>query len=120
MTKSRASIFDEGEGAELDMGGFAPKTAIDMKAPKPEQVREVAKAAKFSSREAAPPKVETPAKRPTRRYRTGRNVQFNIKARQETVDTFYAITDREKWVLGHTLQRAIEALQRELAKPDAR
>jgi hypothetical protein len=45
-------------------------------------------------------------------------VQFNVKALAETVDAFYAITnEHEGWVLGYTLQRAVEALQRELKKP---
>ena len=113
MSKPRASIFDE--VAELDVGGFAPKTAIDANAPQAEQVRVVAQAAKFHSREPATTKAEQPSKRAVRRHRTGRNVQFNVKALQETVDAIYAITDAHKgWVLGYTLQRAVEALQREL------
>jgi hypothetical protein len=115
MSKPRASIFEEPD--ELDVASFAPKAAIDAKAPPAEQVREVAQAAKFRSREAAAPKPQAQSKRPARRYRTGRNVQFNVKALQETVDSFYAITEAEGWVLGYTLQRAIEALQRELKKP---
>jgi hypothetical protein len=112
MTK-RASIFEA--DTELDVTGFAPKTGIDAKAPAAEQVRVVAEAAHFRSREPATAKPQSKPKRAARRYRTGRNVQFNIKALQETVDTFYAITDAQKWVLGYTLQRAIEALQRELS-----
>jgi len=78
-------------------------------------VRAVAQAANFKSREAAPIKAEPKAsKRAARRYRTGRNVQLSVKALAETVEAFYAITDQERWVLGYTLQRAIEALQREL------
>jgi hypothetical protein len=115
MPKARASIFEEGESQELDVGSFAPKTSIDAKAPKAEQVRAVAQAAKFLSREATAPNPEAQAKRAVRRYRTGRNVQFNVKALQETVDAFYAVTESQPgWVLGYTLQRAIEALQREL------
>ena len=35
-----------------------------------------------------------------RRYRTGRNVQFNVKALQETVDAFYSVTESQAgWVL---------------------
>jgi hypothetical protein len=46
MTKSRASIFEEGEeGQGLDIASFAPKAAIDSKAPKAEEVRAVAQAA---------------------------------------------------------------------------
>ena len=124
MSKSRASIFGapEEEAVPLDVGSFAPKVVADAKAPAPEQVRAVSQAANFKSREPvaakteAPAKTESPAKRPTRRYRTGRNVQFNIKALKETVDAFYAISDKENWVLGYTLERAVESLKRELKR----
>ena len=78
-----------------------------------EQVRAVSEAAQFRSRDPKPP-PEKPARREQRRHRTGRNVQLNIKARAEAVEAFYAIADREKWVLGETFERAIEALNREL------
>ena len=42
-------------------------------------------------------------------------MQLNIKATQDTVDLFYRLTDNQGWVLGETLERALEALQRELA-----
>jgi hypothetical protein len=113
MTKPRASIFEA--NTELDVMAFAPKKGIDARAPAAEQVRVVAEAAHFRSREPAPARPQSNTKRAARRYRTGRNVQFNIKALQESVDMFYAITDAQKWVLGYTLQRAIEALQRELS-----
>ena len=112
MTKSRASIFEQPE--ELDVSGFAPKTAPDVNAPAPEKVRAVAEAAQFSSREPKPQKQSAPAKRVPRRHRTGRNVQLNLKASQETVDAFYAISDKNDWVLGETLEMAIQSLQREL------
>lgn len=119
MSKPRASIFEEGEGEAgqgLDVASFAPKTAIDSKAPKPEEVRAVAQAARFPSREATAAKPAPKVKRTPRIHRTGRNVQFNIKASMETVDTFYLITEKQNWVLGETLERAVEALQRELEK----
>ena len=117
MSKPRASIFEDGDVKELDVGSFAPKKAIDANAPQAEQVRAVAQAAKFHSREATALKPETPSKRVGRQYRTGRNVQFNVKALRETVDAFYAVSEAQDWVLGYTLQRAIEALQRELKAP---
>lgn len=117
MSKTRASIFAEEAPQGLDVGSFAPKVAIDTKAPKAEQVRAVTQAANFQSREAGTAKPEGRPKRAVRRYRTGRNVQFNIKAQQETVDAFYALTESQGWVLGYTLQQAVEALQRELKRP---
>jgi hypothetical protein len=113
MAAPRASIFDEDE---IDISGFAPKLGPDASAPPPEQVRAVAVAANFRSRESPGP-APAAAKRPPRRHRTGRNVQFNVKASQNTVDAFYAISDRQGWVLGETLEHALAALQRELGEP---
>jgi hypothetical protein len=115
MSKPRASIFED--VPELDVGSFAPKSAIDAKGPPAEQVRAVAEAAQFRSREAPVPKPQAAYKRAARQYRTGRNVQIAVKARQETVDAFYAVADAQGWILGYTLERAIEALQRELKNP---
>jgi hypothetical protein len=114
MSKTRASIFGDDETTALDLGSFAPKSVPDVKAPPAEQVRAVAQAANFPSRESATAKLAKARSRPIRQYRTGRNVQLSVKALSETVDTFYAITDEQGWVLGYTLQRAMEALQREL------
>lgn len=69
MVKPRASIFEEAE--ELDVSAFAPKTVPDANAPPPEQVRAVAEAANFRSREPRPVKPAAPPKHSPRRYRTG-------------------------------------------------
>jgi hypothetical protein len=45
-----------------------------------------------------------------------RNPACRSRHRAEAVEAFYAITDREKWVLGETFERAIDALKRELAR----
>ncbi len=115
MSKTRASIFEDEDTGTLDVASFTPKTVVG-KAPPVEQIRAVAEAANFKSREPASEKAPQAdkQKRPPRQYRTGRNVQFNVKALAETVNEFYAITDKQGWVLGYTLQRAVEALQREL------
>lgn len=110
MANQRASIFEEDD---LDVSSFAPKVGPDASAPMQEQVRAVAEAARFHSREPATP-AAPPVKRTPRRYRTGRNVQFNMKASQEAVDAFYAISDKQGWVLGETLEHAVAALRREL------
>jgi hypothetical protein len=120
MSNPRASIFADDD---LDVSDFAPKAGPDKSAPMPEEVRAVAEAARFRSREPALPQVPVAAplaaplaKRVPRRYRTGRNVQFNVKASQDTVDAFYAISDIKGWVLGETLEHALAALQRELTR----
>ena len=111
MANPRASIF---ETDDLDVSGFAPRTGPDASAPLAEQVRAVAEAANFRSRESAAPAPAEAPKRVQRRHRTGRNVQFNVKASQQTVDSFYAISDAKGWVLGETLEHALAALRREL------
>jgi hypothetical protein len=113
MNAQRASPFDAAD--DLDVSGFAPKAAPPQPAARPEQVRAVSEAVQFQSREPRP--VQPPvaaSKREPRRYRTGRNTQLNIKARTEAIDAFYAIADKQGWVLGETFERAIDALNREL------
>lgn len=112
----RAGIFDN--GMDFDISGFAPKKPVPQETKPPvETVRALSEAARFPSREAAPPPppVVVEVKRDQRRYRTGRNVQLNIKVRAETLDAFYKIADSEGWVLGETLERAVEALDEKLS-----
>ena len=103
--EKRASIFQEDD---LDVSGFTPKPAASVV--KPEQVRAVAEPAAFLSRE--PMQLQTPSRREPRRHRTGRNVQLNLKVRQEDADAFYALADQEGWVLGEAFQKAVEALRK--------
>lgn len=113
MNNPRASVFDE--PSDIDLSGFAPKPTVDNRAPAAQDVRAVAEKANFRSREAAPTHIAAASpKRSARRFRTGRNVQFNVKALQETVDAIYSVSEAQGWVLGYTLERAIAALQREL------
>lgn len=112
MRGKRASIFDA--ESELDVSGFVPAEATTPKV-RPEQVKAVSEAANFQSREPRREILTASPKREPRRYRTGRNIQLNIKARAEIIDAFYAIADREGWVLGETFERAVAALERELA-----
>lgn len=100
----RAPLF--GQESDLDLSDFKPKPA------KPEQVREVAEQAGFRSREATSPSAEE--RRAPRRYRTGRNVQLNLKVRREAVEAFYRLADERGWVLGEAFERALGALEREL------
>lgn len=49
--------------------------------------------------------------RQQRRRRTGRNAQFNLKARPETIEAYCAIADAQGWGLGETLEIAVALLQ---------
>lgn len=111
MTKQRADL---GFGSALsDLGSFDVKAnqAPTARPPK-EEIAEAAKAAGFQSRE---PKASEPP-RVQRRRRTGRNVQFNIKATSETIAAFCEIADKNGWGLGETLERAVELFQAQRPK----
>ena len=81
-----------------------------------------AKAAGFKSREpkpeaperaAAPAAASTVGQGAIRRRRTGRNAQFNLKARPETIEAFCQIADRQGWGLGETLEKAVALLEQQ-------
>lgn len=105
----RAGLFDDGTD-DFDVSSFVPKKPAKTPQPATEAIRTVAESANFQSREP----VKAAAKSKQRRRRTGRNVQFNTKVTGACRDTFYEISDRNGWVLGETMEKAIAALQREL------
>ena len=126
MSSERASVFDH--GPDIDISGFEPRK-VAKPAAQPDQVKAISETASFVSREpirtprqTAAPTSTTRASResqtePTirepRRHRTGRNRQFNIKATDDTIERFYALADRHRWVLGETFERAVAALERD-------
>jgi len=113
MTKERVNL---GFAEEID--NFNPNdwTPSPQKAtrpkPEPEVTRKIAREAGFRSREAMLPEPI----RQQRRRRTGRNAQFNIKARPETIDAFCAVADAQGWGLGETLEYAVELLEKHYRK----
>lgn len=112
MNAGRAGVFDDDEDG-LDVSSFAVKPTASPGVSS-DQVRAVSEGANFRSRDPIP--APLPAeKRPPRRYRTGRNVQLNVKARAEAIEAFYAIADAQGWVLGEAFEQAVAALQREIA-----
>ena len=135
MSRERARI-----GFEDALTGFDPadwKPAAETRAKPPmEDTRAIAEATGFRSREdrppangagqgapavampapvAAPVVAPDPARpepaRPVRRRRTGRNAQFNLKARPDTIDRFCAVADGQGWGLGETLEYAVALLE---------
>ena len=105
MTGRRIPVFNE----DMDVSDFKP--APPGNGAQREQVRAVAEPAAFHSREPAPAAAPS-VRREQRRHRTGRNVQLNLKVRQEDADAFYALADEHGWVLGEAFQKAVEALRR--------
>ncbi|MGB3247461.1 MAG: hypothetical protein WBB25_23245, partial [Sulfitobacter sp.] len=117
QTKERAdlgfAVDDTGfDPAEWDVGTPAPQR------PESATARKVAEATGFRSREAGITPVPAPAagageSKPLRRRRTGRNAQFNLKARPDTIESFCDVADAKGWGLGETLEHAVALLQRE-------
>ena len=108
MAKQRTDLgFDS---ALDDLGSFdpKPKTLQRPRTPKNETAK-AAKAAGFKSRE---PRTE-PKQKAIRGRRTGRNTQFNIKAKPETIAAYCDIADANGWGLGETLEHAVELLRKE-------
>ena len=103
MIKQRANL---GFGDALaDLSSFKPITKT---ASKDTKTSEAAEAAGFVSRES---KIKEMPKA-QRRRRTGRNAQFNIKARPETIEAFYKVADENGWGLGETLEHAVTLLEK--------
>jgi hypothetical protein len=71
----------------------------------------------YSAPKASTSTQLSPAAAPQRRlFRTGRNQQFNVKASADTIRRFIAISDAYEWPSGLTMEHAIGALERELAR----
>ena len=87
--------------------------------PKPERTasRAVAEASGFRSGEAQAPERAGEGSPVLRRRRTGRNAQFNLKARPDTITDFCAVADRQGWGLDETLERAVELLEKGYGRP---
>ena len=116
--KERADLGFADALEDFDPAEWAREPAA-LPGPRPEKAgtRKAAAAAGFRSREPKPePEPEraggAPAA-PVRRRRTGRNAQFNLKARPETIAAFCAVADLQGWGLGETLEHAVALLERE-------
>lgn len=118
MAANRPSLGFGGELDAFDPDAFG-RESWSAAHPKPrapapaETARSLAESVGFKSRESAPPAepASAPPARADRRRRTGRNAQFNLKARPETIAAFCAVADRQGWGLGETLEKAVALLE---------
>jgi hypothetical protein len=93
----------------IDPPKFEPKPRPEKPVANDETDR-IADSLGFPSRQA--PRAPKQPKRRVRTYRTGRNRQFNLKARPESVDRFYRLADERGVPLGALLDLALDALER--------
>ncbi len=114
----RASLGFDDALADFDPQEFTSASTTRAK-PAPEVARVVAEKAGFKSREAGQTTFPTPTEptSPLRRRRTGRNAQFNLKAKPETIAAYCALADQNGWGLGETLEYAVALLEREYGNP---
>ncbi len=112
MTAERASMFADDD---LDLSEFHPTAkAADRPKISKEGIRRSATERGFTSREPSiDPPIPAPARQ--RRYTTGRNRQLNLKVTEAALQRFYALADREGWVLGEAFEKAVNALAAQIS-----
>lgn len=122
MSGTRPSLFDEGD--DLNLGRFTPKTGPEAAPVPPEVVRQISEQGGFPSRAPAEHRLP-PVKRPSL-AKTGRTVLLNARVTQRAHDRYHDIVDAERAryeageithrvTLGEVVERALAALERELA-----
>lgn len=114
MAKERADLGFASALDQFDPAEWQPKLEQPARQ-KPEKRASqlVAEASGFKSREAPKTEIAGEGHVTPRRRRTGRNAQFNLKARPDTIEAFCTIADQQGWGLGETLEKAVELLERE-------
>jgi hypothetical protein len=96
-------------GDDIDLSGFTPTLPKNPKIEK-DMIRAVSEQNNFPSR--APETARAIKTKPLqRRRRTGRNVQFNIKATATAIERFTALADRNQLVFGELLDLALDAFE---------
>ena len=110
---ARRSIFEN--APPLDTSGFSPKSGVDLSAPKPAAIREVAERLNFSSREATSLPLQPEGEQKVRRRRSCRTAQLSVKASPDIIDRFYKIAEEKDWLVTKTFEKAVAALEREVA-----
>ena len=111
-------IFAEDDALNLDR--FKPKPPHVADRPSPEDLRGIAERTKFVSREGQG--TQQPAKVPLLRrgqHRTGRSATVTLKTTPDASNRFYALAEAHGWLIGEAFERAVTALEREIAEgPD--
>lgn len=102
---------------DIDLSEFKPRQAPAPRPPSAE-TSQAAEAAGFRSREPKGIADGAGGAAQQRRRRTGRNAQFNLKARPETIEAYCAMADRMGWGLGETLEKAVELLEERYSQTD--
>ena len=111
----RINIFsqvDTPSAKPADLSRFAPKPRAAAGRPSLADLQAQPESAKFVSREP----VMAPARPEPYRYRTGRNMQFNTRASQQTIERFEALRERLNVSKAEAMEHAIAALEEKLER----
>jgi hypothetical protein len=93
----------------FDLSDFQPTPAKRPPAlVQKEAIRQVSEDNNFPSRSPERTKPAPQILKPSRRRRTGRNVQLNIKATPETIKRFIALADKKTYAFGELLERLLD------------
>lgn len=120
MSGTRPNIFGEDAGNDVDLSGFAPKSRQERPPVSAETIRQVSNEGGFHSRT-----LKQAPKRPTA-AKSGRTVLLNARITQRAHDRFHALIEQQRLryeagelmhrvTLGELVERALAALERELA-----
>lgn len=96
----RSSIGLDKDDEPFDLSGVAPKPRAPASAPA--AVRDIAASEGFRA---------GARKRPNYSRVTGRTEQFNVRIRADTKAEIYAIADENRWSLGETVEKLLEAFR---------
>jgi hypothetical protein len=113
MVQEHGDIFAGDDGLNLDR--FQPKPGGASDRPGPQDLRGIAERTKFVSREGkgAPPPAVPLLRRG--QHRTGRTATLTLKTTPEYSNRFYALAEAQGWLIGETFERAIDALEQQIA-----
>jgi len=128
VSGSRPSLFED-EGDDLGLERFAPTTAPTAPAIPPDVLLKASEESGFPSRASAKPKPATPAMPASpqlARYKSGRTVMLNARLTQRAHNRYHELVAAEqarfeageithKPTLGEIVERALAALEREMA-----
>jgi hypothetical protein len=137
MSGTRPSLFENESETDIDLGQFAPRAKPDRPPLPAEEMRRLSEASGFPSRAPSTDSSQpTVVSHPTvnnlpmaarRGVKTGRTVLLNARVRQQAHDRFHAIVAAgqarfeageisHRPTLGEIVERALAALEREIAK----
>jgi len=106
----RVNSFQVADDGQDDLTEFQPK-AVPLPKMSDEELNKISEETGFARSQVKNSGKNEIEHKPSRRYKTGRNQQLNLKVKQETADRFYSICDELDIPQGAVFERAVAALE---------